>query len=116
MFILIYFHYENTIKNSTPVSTPEISEYFAILIGIFSICYLFFSSWEWLQRKSKNEKPYSKDIIDWIFTLLGYLLVSAFAYLPFFFLFKSFELSIFTTYWYLGVIFLFMLLIFLRRT
>ena len=115
--LIAYFQFRYVLSDSLSKQEKlfEVSEPFAVLIGIFSICYLFFSCWEWLQRKSKNEIPQSKGFIDWGFTLCGYLLVSMFAYLPFFFLFKILEISIFTTYWYLGILSIFILLTFFRR-
>ena len=88
------------------------------VLGIAALFYFADSFSKWNARQAKGEKPEPKDGVgDWIFTLIGYALVSIFACMPILAIFKIIGGAAFVReYWHLAFFLCFGVLTFLKRT
>lgn len=75
-------------------------------VGFLALCYFVVSFDQWQQRQTRQEKPKPKDGIgDWIFTLIGYGLVSLALTAPIFTIIKwttSYETAREFLWWIFG--------------
>lgn len=90
----------------------------ATILGLGALFYLADSFSKWRERQTKGEKPVPKsDMADWIFTLVGYLIISIFACAPIMAIFKLIGGADFVKEtWYFVLLACFAGLTFLRRT
>ncbi|WP_347455710.1 putative four-helix membrane protein [Acinetobacter thermotolerans] len=89
-----------------------------VILMIAALYYFFTSYVDWSERQKKGEKPKPKnDLGEWIPALIGYALVSIFAFIPIMFIVRIFGSAEFVReYWYFIYLSCFGLLTFLRRT
>lgn len=89
-----------------------------IFIHLASYAFLLHSYVMWMDRRKNNEKPKKKDdVMDWVFTIIGYLIVSVFISFPILLIIKwFFSVSVMREYMYFVYIASFSLLTYLRRT